>query len=116
MPRLLYARPTVQSVTHPGPGQVNVFHFISLGRFRLHHDPSKEMAQEIMRQYLRERECQGICQDVVAISRTEITQCGVAVGGDQAGRQELDGSEISQDRAQEESRLTIKGSKRVGRV
>jgi hypothetical protein len=44
----------VQSVTHPGRGQVNVFHFISLGKLRLHFDPSKEMAQEIMRQYLRE--------------------------------------------------------------
>jgi hypothetical protein len=54
MPRLLYARPTVQSVTHPGRGQIDAFHFISLGRFRLHLDPSREMAQEIMRQYLRE--------------------------------------------------------------
>jgi hypothetical protein len=49
----------------------------------------------------------GVCtSEAVAISGTESTQCGVAIGGDQAGRQERDGSEISQDRAQEESRLT----------
>jgi hypothetical protein len=44
----------VQSVTHPAPGQADVFHFISLGRFRLHLYPSKEMAQEIMPQYMTE--------------------------------------------------------------